>query len=204
VKLSIIVPVYNMMAGNKLEYCLNSLVNQTIKDYEIIAVNDASTDDSLNLLYEYAEQYKDRFRVINLPENRKQGGAKNAGLDVARGEYIGFVDSDDWIKADMYEKMLRKAEETGADVVGCQYQITDKQSKEPGRTVVNNTIEQTGVLGEEQYKLLMRKPGSMVIKIYKKEVIDKYGLKFPEKVFYEDNCAAPVWMLHFKHFELVD
>lgn len=203
-KLSIIVPVYNMAEGGKLEYCLNSLLDQRVSEYEIICVDDCSTDDSLQILKKYEEKFPEKVKVFQTPENRKQGGARNLGMQYAKGEWIGFFDSDDFAAEDMYEKLLKKADETGADVVGCQYQITDKQSKEPGRTVVNNTAEQTGVLGPRQYRLLMRKPGSMVIKIYKKAVIDKYGLCFPERVFYEDNCAAPVWMLHFKHFELVD
>lgn len=108
-------------------------------------------------------------------------GGRKLGIRYAKGEWLGFFDSDDFAAPDMYEKLLRKAEETGADVTGCQYQITGKQSMEPGRVVVNNTEEQTGILGPAQYKLLMKRPGSMVIKIYKKEVIDKYGLRFLKK-----------------------
>lgn len=203
-KLSIIVPVYNMASEGKLNFCIDSLLAQTITDYEIICVDDASKDESFSILKEYERRYPDKVRADRLPENRRQGGARNRGIEQARGEWIAFFDSDDFAAPDMYEKLLRKAEKTGADVTGCQYQLTKEHSFAPGRPVVNNTPEQTGVLGEEQYRLLMRKPGSMVIKIYKKEVIDRYGLRFPEKIFYEDNCAAPVWMLHFKHFELVD
>lgn len=204
-KLSIIVPVFNMAAGGKLEFCMDSLLNQTVKEeYEIVCVDDASTDNSFEILKRYEDKAPGKVKAVRSPENRRQGGARNLGMKYARGEWIGFFDSDDFAAPDMYEKLLRKAEETGADVVGCQYQITAEQSFQPGRTVINNTQEQTGVLGTGQYKLLMRKPGSMVIKIYKKEVIDKYRLHFPEHVFYEDNCAAPVWMLHFQHFELVD
>ena len=74
----------------------------------------------------------------------------------------------------------------------------------PGKLIINNTPDQTGMLDEEHYRKLILKPGSMVIKIYKKSVIDQYGLRFPEKVFYEDNAAGPLWMLRFCHFELVD
>lgn len=84
-KLSVIVPVYNMASDGKLKYCLDSLVNQTVSDYEIIAVDDCSTDDSLAVLRSYEAQYPDRFLVIASPENRKQGGAKNLGLARARG-----------------------------------------------------------------------------------------------------------------------
>lgn len=82
-KLSIIVPVYNMAAGNKLRFCLDSLVNQTIADYEIIAVDDASTDESLDILKEYEARYPWKFRAIQSYENRRQGGARNMGLEAA-------------------------------------------------------------------------------------------------------------------------
>ncbi|MDE7268201.1 MAG: glycosyltransferase [Lachnospiraceae bacterium] len=203
-KLSIVVPVYNMAGGNKLKFCLDSLVNQTISDYEIIAVDDASTDNSLAILHEYESNYPWKFKVIQSYENVKQGGARNKGIDAAKGMWIGFVDSDDWIAPDMYEKLLSKAEQTGADVVGCDYCMTDTQSMRVGKLMPNNTLEQTGVLDREKYKLLVMNPGSMVIKVYRKNVIDANHLRFPERTFYEDNCASPIWMLHFAHFEKVE
>ena len=127
-KLSIIVPVYNMASEGKLEYCLNSLVGQTLCDYEIIAVDDASQDESPRILKRYEEAYPDRFRAVLCRENRRQGGAKNTGLSLAQGEWIGFIDSDDWIAPDMYEKLLKKAEETGADMVGCDYHLKSDRS----------------------------------------------------------------------------
>lgn len=203
-KLSIVVPVYNMAEGNKLRYCLESLVHQTIADYEIIAVDDASTDDSLSILREYESRYPWKFRVIQCYENLRQGGARNRGIDAACGTWLGFVDSDDWAAPDMYEKLIKKAEETGADVVGCDYCMAETQSMQIGRVMPNNTPEQTGFLDEDKYRLLVMNPGSMVIKVYLKAVIDENKLRFPEKTFYEDNCASPVWMLHFTHFERVE
>ena len=116
-KLSVIVPVYNMNHDNLLTFCLDSIINQTIEDYEIIAVDDASTDDSFSMLKTYEEKYPGKFKAYTYPDNRRQGGAKNEGLKHATGEWIGFVDSDDWIAPDFYEKLLKKAEETGADIV---------------------------------------------------------------------------------------
>ena len=154
-KLSVIVPVYNMAADDKLTWCLNSLVGQTISDYEIIAVDDHSTDNSLTILREYEKNYPDRFKVIASPDNRKQGGAKNLGLAVALGEWIGFIDSDDWITPDFYEKLLTKAEETGADMVGCDYHLTGEHSMKIGQIVHNNTSEQSGELTVEKYRSLI-------------------------------------------------
>lgn len=204
VKLSIIVPVYNMAADGKLEYCIQSLLGQTITDYEIIAVDDASTDNSLAVLREYEKRYPDRLRVIHYPENRRQGGAKNEGLRAATGEWIGFVDSDDWVSPDCYEKLLARAEETGADVTGCDYQLVYRHSMEPGQQIQNNSSVQTGVLGKEEHKSLLLRPGSMVIKIYRHSVLKEHQLCFPEGIFYEDNCAASLWSLYFTHFERVE
>ena len=202
--LSIIVPVYNMAGGGKLTYCMESLLAQTLPEFEIIAVDDCSTDDSWRILQEYERKHPDKVRSIRHEINKKQGGARNTGLEYATGEWVGFIDSDDWIAPQMYEKLLAKAEETGADVVGCDYNLTSHHGMQVGKIVQNNTLEQTGVLDEKKYASLLMRAGSMVIKVYRREVIEKYHLRFPENTFYEDNCAGPVWMLHFKHFEKVE
>lgn len=204
-KLSIIVPVYNMASEGKLEYCLDSLVRQTLQEpYEIIAVDDASTDHSVEILKSYDRQYPGLFRIIINEKNKRQGGAKNAGLKAAQGEWIGFIDSDDWVSPDYYEKLLKKAYDTGADMVGCDYSLVDRHTMEVGKVVQNNTAEQTGILNHEKHKLLLMRPGSMVIKIYKRQVIQENDLWFPENIFYEDNCAGPLWSLYFQHFERVE
>lgn len=207
-KLSIIVPVYNMAADSKLEYCMNSLVNQTLTDsgvpYEIIAVDDASTDNSLQILKGYEEKYRGKVRVIHYEVNKRQGGAKNEGLKVACGEWIGFIDSDDWITPDYYEKLLKKAEETGADMVGCDYNLVNEHTMQVGSIVRNNTSDQTGALDEEKHKKLIMRSGSMVIKIYRHSIIKENNLDFPEGIFYEDNCAGPIWSLYFTHFEKIE
>ncbi len=203
-KLSVIVPVYNMAAEGRLQFCLDSLVNQTISDYEILAVDDASTDQSPEILREYAEKYPGKLRVLTHQVNRRQGGAKNTGLKAAAGEWVGFIDSDDWVTPDYYEKLLRRAEETGADMVGCDYSLVDSHTFEVGRVVRNNSAEQTGVLDREKHGRLIMRSGSMVIKIYRRQVIMENHLDFPEGIFYEDNCAGPVWSLYFKRFERVE
>ena len=103
--LSIIVPVYNMASDGKLNFCLDSLVAQTVRDYEIIAVDDCSTDDSLKILEDYERRYPGKFKALHSEENHHQGGAKNIGLKKATGDWIGFIDADDWITPDMYERL---------------------------------------------------------------------------------------------------
>lgn len=203
-RLSIIVPVYNMAADHKLEHCMDSLINQTIHDYEIIAVDDKSTDESLQLLCQYEKRCPDKVRVLANTQNLKQGGARNAGLGAACGEWVGFIDSDDWVTHDYYEKLLHKAEMTGADMVGCDYSLVTEYTWRPGRVVKCNEPEQTGVLDRKKHGSLFMRSGSMVIKIYRRSVIVENGLCFPEGIFYEDNCAGPLWSLYFTHFERVE
>ena len=120
---SVIVPVYN---GEKyIRRCLDSLLNQTLENIQIIVVNDASTDNTLSILNEFKKQAENKVTIITLPINKKQGGARNAGLDVARGEYIGFVDADDFVKLDMYKKLYEKALSHNYDVVDSDYLIHD-------------------------------------------------------------------------------
>ena len=112
-KVSIIVPIYN--AGKFLEKCLDTLVNQTLKDIEIILVLDCPTDGSDRIAREYAEK-DPRIRLIVNEQNLNIGLSRNEGLKIARGEYIGFSDHDDWRELDMYEKLYQKAREDQADI----------------------------------------------------------------------------------------
>ena len=230
-RLSVIVPVYNMAADDKLKWCLDSLVHQTLpdEDIEIIAVDDASTDNSFALMKEYEQQYPGRFIAVHSPVNHHQGGAKNIGLTIAGGEWIGFIDADDWVTADYYEVLLKKADETGADMVGCDYSFVNSHTMEIGQVVHNNTFEQTGVMDKEKYRKLLLDTGSLVVKIYKRELVfgeldpaiqganamgsasdswqqevyEKRVHIFPEDIFYEDNAISNTWMLRAKHFEYI-
>lgn len=203
-KLSIIVPVYNMAADGKLEYCLNSLVNQTIDDYEIIAVDDCSTDNSFAVLKEYEARYPEKLRAIHSDVNKHQGGAKNIGLKLASGEWIGFIDSDDWITPDMYERLIRRAEETGADLAGCDYSLTGEHSMKIGRIVHNNKPSQSGILDKEKRKSLILDGGSLVVKIFRRSMIIEHELWFPEDIFYEDNALGNSYLLLAEHFEYIE
>lgn len=115
-KLSVIVPVYN--AEKFLRPCLDSLLGQTLRDFELILVNDGSRDGSAAILEEYRRRDPDRVRVLTV-ENGGQGRARNLALELARGDFLGFADSDDWVAPDLYEKLLRAAEEQNADLAVC-------------------------------------------------------------------------------------
>jgi len=113
-KVSVIIPVYN--TEKYLRRCLDSVCNQTLSDIEIICINDCSTDNSLEILREYSAK-DERVKIIDFKENKGVAVARNIGIDEAQGEYIGFVDSDDFVDLDFYEKLYTKAIETNSDVV---------------------------------------------------------------------------------------
>lgn len=203
-KLSIIVPVFNMASEGKLEYCLESLVSQTVEDYEIIAVDDCSTDDSLRVLQDYERRYPDKFHAVHSEVNRHQGGAKNIGLKLAQGEWVGFIDSDDWITPDMYRRLIECAEQTGADLAGCDYCLTHEHSMKVGQVVANNKKEQSGLLDTQKRRSLILDGGSLVVKIFRRSMILENALWFPEDIFYEDNALGNSYLILAKRFAYIE
>lgn len=124
-KISVIVPVY--CAEGTLERCLDSVLAQTLQDIEIILINDGSTDKSWELCRRYADSFPN-VRAFS-QENKGSSGARNAGLDAAQGEYIGFVDSDDEIVPEMYELLYSEAKSKNADFVGCGYRYKNDKGE---------------------------------------------------------------------------
>ncbi|GHS93364.1 hypothetical protein FACS1894139_02900 [Planctomycetales bacterium] len=116
-KVSVIIPIYNVEPY--LRQCLDSVVNQTLKEVEIIGIDDGSTDNSLAILREYAAK-DERIKVVALPKNGGVSAARNVGLASATGEYLGFIDSDDYIDLNFYEALYRQAQTGGADIVKCR------------------------------------------------------------------------------------
>ena len=123
-KISVVIPVYNV--EQYLRMCLSSLCKQTLADIEIICVNDCSTDKCLDILLEFAK-VDERVKVINNEVNIGQGLSRNKGIQMAKGEYIGFIDSDDWVDTEMYEHMYTKASQSAfPDIIGCDYRYEDE------------------------------------------------------------------------------
>lgn len=189
-KLSIIVPVYNMASDDKLKFCIESLVGQTLEDIEILLSDDASTDDSLRIMKEYEEKYPSKVKVIETKENTKQGGAKNRALDVAVGEYVGFVDADDWVTEDMYELLISACEKEGADVAACDLYVTSKHTMEGEKVLPGISKKATGEIDHAAFEELINNSGYMVVKVYKRSIFENPKLRFPEKMFYEDNAIG--------------
>jgi glycosyltransferase involved in cell wall biosynthesis len=163
VKVSIIVPVYN--AGKTLIERVGNLLNQTLSDIEIIFINDASTDNTLAILESAKNQFPDRVRVLSLKENKGPGAARNAGLSVATGDYIGFCDSDDIVDSTMYEKLYNKAMENNADIVDCAF-YRESQSK-AFRHFTNDIV---GEISAKQKSIILQ-GGFCVTKIFKRSLI---------------------------------
>lgn len=184
-KVSIIVPVYNV--EKYLRKCLNSLINQTLKEIEIICINDGSTDKSLEIL----EEYKNRdSRIILLnQENSGQSIARNNGIKKATGEYIGFVDPDDWVDLDYYEKLYNTANTNDADIaVGGIIRVTGIKKKKflnfEKETLTDNTKLKFELCDVPEKSYVWNK-------IYKTERLKEIGLEFEKGIFYEDCIFTP-------------
>lgn len=175
-KISIIIPVFN--AACYLHKCLDSCVNQTIDNYEIIIIDDCSKDNSREIIENYATKYN-FIKTIFLTQNIRQGGARNIGLSVANGEYVAFVDSDDWVENDMFEQLYNAA--NGADMIGCNYYISTNSLDIPVQ-LNYDTCEFT----EEKRLSYVMKCGLFPMRIYNRSFLRKNKLFFPEKVCYED------------------
>lgn len=168
-KISVIVPVYN--AQDYLERCLNSIINQTLKEIEIICINDYSSDNSLKILENYAKNDK-RIKIINHKQNGGESKARNTGLENVHGEYIAFVDNDDEIDLDFYEKLYKKATKTGSDITKARhYQI--EYDGRMGIPQIHNNQEEI-----EENKLCFI--GMWWTAIYKTKLIKDNNIKLPQ------------------------
>lgn len=179
-KVSVVVPVYN--SQEYLRECLDSLVNQTLEEIEIILVNDGSTDSSGDIMEEYRTLYPDKV-VVYTKSNGGQASARNIGIELAQGQYIGFVDSDDSVAREMYKKMYATAERSKCDYVECEYkyiQIEDEMEKE--LPCYGNVRAYSST--KEMFIDPLVSPWN---KLYKSSVL-KDKIRFPEGVIYEDTA----------------
>ena len=178
-KVSVIIPVYNV--EKYLKKCLDSLINQTYSNLEIIVVNDGSTDNSSKIIKEYVKKYKN---IINIDiDNHGQGYARNLGLKKATGDYIMFLDSDDYLDLTIIEKLINNIKDS--DLAVCNlYKVINGQ---------NELFVNYHDFGNNQISLMLSHPGP-VAKLYKKEILK--NVKFLENVYYEDLSFTPVVALN--------
>lgn len=180
--ISIIIPVHNSMAY--LKKCVDSCLNQTLDQIEIILVDDASTDDSPKLIEEYALAYPDKIKAIYLKENLRQGAARNRGIMMAQGEYICFVDSDDWIDSDMCEELYKAAVLQVADIVGADYYISNDNTEHEAFLKYKTTDFKTCTI-HDIFRYLANN-GLFWTRIYKRSLLIDNKIFFPEGIYYED------------------
>lgn len=172
VKVSVIVPVYNV--EKYLKKCLDSLVNQTLKNIEIIVVNDGSPDDSQKIIDEYTKRYSNIKSYIK--ENGGLSDARNYGLKKAHGEYVAFLDSDDYVTTDMYEKMYDKAKTANFDMVVCDLNYVYDNCVKKAYSNINH--DTTNIK-----KAMLNIYPTAWNKIIKK---DKINIEFKKNVWFED------------------
>ena len=175
-KVSVIVPVYNV--EKYIEKCLLSLLNQTLDDIEVIVVNDGSPDNSQEIIDVYVREYKGKVKSY-IKENGGLSDARNFGMEKATGEYIGFVDGDDFVDIRMFENMYEKAKENNSDLVVCNLNYVYDYDIVP--TSSNVTEEKKDIK-----EIMLDIYPTAWNKIYKREFINKHNLRFKKNVWYED------------------
>jgi glycosyltransferase involved in cell wall biosynthesis len=171
-KLSILVPIYNV--EQYLPQCLDSLCAQTLKSLEIICINDGSTDASGAILDEYAKN-NSNIVVIN-KKNSGYGDSMNRGLEAATGEYIGIVESDDFIDAEAFEKLYELAKKTDADIVKANYYYHSEKGDELHEVVREQKLRRPMTISDD-YKILLEEPGIWSA-IYRREFLNEKKIRF--------------------------
>ncbi len=172
-KVSIIVPIYQV--EKYLEKCLESLVNQTLEEIEIILVNDGATDNSSNIAKEYQKKYPNKVVYLE----KKNGGlsdARNFGIPKATGEYIAFLDSDDYVELITYEEMYQLAKKENSDMVECDF-IWE---------YANKTKEDIGLIYHGKHEMIEKARVVAWNKLIKREILEKTKIEFPKGYQYED------------------
>lgn len=190
VNVSVIVPVYNV--EEYLAECLDSIINQTFADIEIICVNDGSTDDSLNILEHY-QKLDNRIKIIN-KENGGLSSARNEGMKFAKGKYILFVDSDDYCSTTAIEECFKNAENNSSDVVVFDFVWKNLSNRtfslltieKFGKTYENKPFNKDS-MGAYDYKEI---PVSVWTKFYRKDFLIENNITFYEDMVFED---VPYW-----------
>ena len=188
IAVSILVPIYNV--EKYLAECLDSILNQTLDNIEIICINDGSTDSSLEILQEYSRK-DNRIKIIN-KENSGYGASMNIGLDAASGEYIGIVEPDDFVKKTMFENLYNLAKNYDAEIVKSdflQYTTSNKHTRKSGIISKKYADKPLNIF---TYPDLLKMPPSIWSAIYKRELITKNNIRFLETpgASYQDTSFA--------------
>lgn len=198
---SVIVPVYNVEPY--IERCLSSLVNQTCScNYEIVIVNDGTRDNSMAIVCRYAEKY-DFIKIIN-QENKGISGARNTGTANAEGEYVAFVDSDDYVSPDYINLLYSSAKEHDSDIACCNYRNV---TGENGKGVDNFLVHTKGVydgrrvMRESLHDITVR--SYLWNKLYRRKLFTDHRITFPEGIKFEDFAIMPQLFFYSKRVSFI-
>ncbi len=208
-KVSIIVPVYNV--ENYLAKCLDSLVNQTHQNMEILVVNDGSKDNSEQIIQEYAQKYPEKIQPFN-KENGGLSDARNFGIDRATGDYLGFVDSDDYVAPTMFEEMVNLAEKYQSKMVICNIQKVDQNGNVTQKlTQISNMPEKIDL--NKNFSVFSDLSYFACNKLFKKELFGekrfKKGAHFEDiqlipQLLLECDVIAQTQNFHYQYLERTD
>ncbi|WP_423188913.1 glycosyltransferase family 2 protein [Alkalibacterium sp. f15] len=200
---SIIIPTYNV--ERYVEECMDSLMNQTYKNIEIIVLDDASTDATVYLL----KQYRSRIKLIENKTNKGQGTRRNEGLKIALGRYIYFMDSDDWMEKEALQELVDQAVKTEAELVrfnGVAFYEGDQALITENNYDFSSTLKHKQLYTDEEAVIKNRQSFSPSPCLYlvKKTVIDAHNLAFPEGVLHEDEYFTTLLFANTKKMTYLD
>jgi glycosyltransferase involved in cell wall biosynthesis len=198
IKVSVIIPVYN--TAPYLQRCLDSICGQTWRNLEIICVNDCTPDNSSVILKEYAEKDK-RFRIITHSSNRGLSAARNTGMSAARGKYIYFIDSDDWIDHNYIETMLVTVERENVNIV-VNSNILCENEKNSQLFPQKISFNRTGFIDIADY--INDISCTVFSYIWKKDFLDRVNANFPEGLIHEDLYFQQTTLVHLKYIYLIN
>lgn len=192
--LSIVVPIYNVEAY--LVQTIESLLAQVDYDYEIVLVNDGSKDSSGDICQRYLEKYPEKIQLVN-KENGGLPSARKAGVRAANGEYVTFLDGDDWVDADYYYQMIQAAKEHQADVACSSHTISYPDKDIPEKNGVDSGVYVGEALFEVKNKMLYQRPyytygiyPSLCMKVIRKELLEKFIYNVPDSVTIAEDAAV--------------
>lgn len=194
--ISAIIPVYN--SAEFLEECIESLRNQTLKEIEMIFINDGSTDNSLDILKNY-ENIDSRIKVID-QENSGPSEARNKGIEVAKGDYLSFIDSDDWINKNMYKIMYQNAINNNSDAVICDMKMVGNDNELYINGMKYSKFKYDRKEIEEMvFKELLSNSqfNSMANKIYKTSIIKENNIQLDKNIYYAED-----WLFNMEFFKV--
>lgn len=187
-KISIIVPVYNV--ENHLTRCIDSILNQSFEKFELILVNDGSNDDSLNICKKYLN-IDERIKLVS-QSNKGLSAARNTGLKYASGNYICFIDSDDFVEKDYLFLLLSNIEKFNSDISMCEYYLTDDKGKQYSVEKLNEPKDVSVLSGKETFSYFYKEnyvPNVVAWnKIYTRGLFD--NVKYNEGSYFEDEFIA--------------